>query len=513
MKQIRNTIIAIAGLLFASCNLLELGAIDQWSINNYWNTPEQCERFMTGLHYRLQQRATVLMQMGELRGGTLSTEGVTSIGETASDIAAVTNQLAENTPVLSNWGDFYMDIYQMNHAIENIEGGCEFLSLKERSTYLGQLYGLRAFYYFHMLRTWGGVPLCDKPDVLHTNDMAALNKERSSEAETFRFILQDARTSCAHYAELDYSNYKGANCYWNKAASQCLKAEVLLWGAKVKPIGGDAVLSADPAADLTEAVNALTEVESLYAPNAKFIDAFSPLGKDANLETVLAIRYVLNESSTHFVNFTYNPTLFTKYYDAAGNKIGNVLNIASGFLRYEYSQECYDSFDAADTRRDATFLQFYLKDNDNNIYPAGRALRKFLGETNNGKVQYTNDIPLYRYMDIALMLAEAYNEQDNASAVTVWIEKVRSRAYGASYPRFTYTSKEAAEEAILAERTKEFIAEGKRWYDVRRMLGGKYAIELVNDDMQKLLWPIDAGVLSKDSKVKQNPGYIITDNQ
>ena len=68
-------------------------------------------------------------------------------------------------------------------------------------------------------------------------------------------------------------------------------------------------------------------------------------------------------------------------------------------------------------------------------------------------------------------------------------------------------AKEVAEEEILKERTLEFVAEGKRWYDVRRMAGGKHALALVNNDKLKLLWPIDSGVLSKDSKVTQNQGY------
>ena len=52
------------------------------------------------------------------------------------------------------------------------------------------------------------------------------------------------------------------------------------------------------------------------------------------------------------------------------------------------------------------------------------------------------------------------------------------------------------------------MAEGKRWYDARRMLDGKYALELVGGNELKLVWPIDAGVLSKDNKVKQNEGYV-----
>ncbi len=40
------------------------------------------------------------------------------------------------------------------------------------------------------------------------------------------------------------------------------------------------------------------------------------------------------------------------------------------------------------------------------------------------------------------------------------------------------------------------------------MLDGKYALDLVDGNELKLVWPIDAGVLSKDNKVKQNKGYL-----
>lgn len=509
MKRIKIYLLLLVGVVIASCDALDLGPTDIYSLNNYWNSSEQCERFVIGLHYRLRERAETMQLMGEMRGGTLSTSSVTSIGEGASNIMVVNNNLSAANPGLSNWGNFYMDIYQINHAIDKISNGCEFLDDATRHTYLGQLYGMRAFYYFHMLRTWGGVPLCDKPDVLMTSNIAKLNKERSTEQDTWQFIRDDVERSCHMYEGLEFVNFKNKNCYWNKAASYCLKAEVCLWGAQVKALKASSVLSKDPEGDLKAAKDALTAVESHYSPNDKFADAFSPTGKDNNKETVFAMRYKLGEKTNHYINFTYNVSLFTKYFDRNGNKIGNVFNIGSGFMRYEYSQECYDSFLNDDSRRDATFYQFYLKDNDDEIYPAGRALCKFLGEMDNGKKQFTNDIPVYRYMDIALMLAEVNNCLDESAEVKKWIEKVRTRAYGAAkMPAFTYTTKEDAEEAILAERTKEFVAEGKQWYDVRRMSGGKHALELVHNDELKLVWPIDAGVLSKDSKVKQNEGYL-----
>ena len=508
MKRISKYLLVLVGACSLSCDALELGAEDFYSINNYWNSESQCERFMVGLHARLRSRSRSFLVMGELRGGLLSTATTTSIGESAADLPVVQNNLSESNPGVTNWGNFYMDIYQINHAIDKISGACEFLSDQTRSTFLGQLYGLRAYYYFHLLRTWGGVPLCDRPDVLMTDDISQLNKARSTERETWQFVRDDAERSCLCYESLGFEHYKGKNCYWNKAASLCLKAEVCLWGAQVKPIGEETVLSPDPEADLKAACDALTAVEAQYGFCPSFADVFSPAGKDQNRENILALRFKLGEATNDFGDFTYNPTLITKFLDADGNRLANPFNIASGALRYEYTRAFYDRIDDADTRKRATFLQFYDRNADNEIVPAGRSLRKFLGEVNNGRVQFTNDYPLYRYMDVALMLAEVNNCLDRPEEVKRWIERARMRAYGAAaMPAFVYTDAEAAAEAILAERSIEFVAEGKRWYDIRRMLGGKHALELVGGDERKLVWPIDAGVLAKDNLVEQNEGY------
>lgn len=146
MKIRHLFLIAICAIL-SSCNSLELGPIDHYGLNNYWKTKEQCERFIIGLHYRMRSRMSATMTMGELRGGTLNTNAITSIGEGAYDIEIVGNTLSAANPGISNWADFYMDIYQINHAIDKISNNCDFLDDKTRKTWLGQLYGLRAWYY------------------------------------------------------------------------------------------------------------------------------------------------------------------------------------------------------------------------------------------------------------------------------------------------------------------------------------------------------------------------------
>lgn len=506
MKILRKYInLLLVPVLAVSCNALDLAPVDTWSINNYWNTEEQCSRFMQGLQFRMRERAETFLQMGELRGGTLSTASVTSIGEGAYNIEAVANNLSEANPVFTNWGNFYMDIYQINHAIDKISDECPFLSEDTRNSYLARLYGMRAFYYFYMLRTWGGVPLCDEPDVLMTSIIAELRKERATERQIWEFVRDDADRSFDLYSSLAATETDKQ--YWNFGATCCLRAEVNLWGVKVRPLKETEVFSSDIAGDLDKAEKSLQAISGSYSLNGSFADAFSPYDKDSNPEVIFAMRYRLNEKTNFYSNWTYNVSTFTQYCDEDGTALNNPLNIASGALRYEYSEDFYNSIAGNDTRKDATLLQFYRNGGDG-ITVAGRCLCKFIGEENNGRNQFTNDFPVYRYSDVALMLAEINNEQGEAGQVETWMNLVRDRAYGAGVNPFTYSDYESAEEAILQERAVEFVAEGKRWFDVRRMSGGRHALDLVDGNELKLVWPIDAGVLSKDNLVKQNEGYL-----
>ena len=121
------------------------------------------------------------------------------------------------------------------------------------------------------------------------------------------------------------------------------------------------------------------------------------------------------------------------------------------------------------------------------------------------------------------MLAEIKNKQGQDPSAE--INAIRTRAYaggGGTAPVFVNGSFEQNEIAIFNERQKEFVAEGKIWYDLRRMqdasgnpLAFRKDLNLVGvlDNIagqnHKLLWPIDLSTLNSDETLKgqQNPGY------
>ena len=59
---------------------------------------------------------------------------------------------------------------------------------------------------------------------------------------------------------------------------------------------------------------------------------------------------------------------------------------------------------------------------------------------------------------------------------------------------------------FLKERMREFMFEGKRWYDLR-LLGADYVTKRTSAVATRLLWPINESVLTDNPALKQTPGY------
>ena len=231
MKKIKYIFLILLIGAIQSCDYLELSPVDSYGISNYWSTKDQVERYVRGLHYRLRERQEVFFKMGELRGGTFVGASSSLFNQSISDVAAVNNNLTVTNSVITNWGNFYMDIMQINHAIQSVPGTGA-LNETEKNYYMGILHGLRSFYYFHLFRTYGGVPLIETARVMDGSFTPAdLNQPRATEEEIYTFLVKDIKASDDYFEKDEYTiNSTDKSSYWSKAATKMLKAEILLWG-------------------------------------------------------------------------------------------------------------------------------------------------------------------------------------------------------------------------------------------------------------------------------------------
>ncbi len=524
MKVFKYITIAAGLLLTTSCNDLDLSPLDYNGSGNFWKNEAQVVGAIEGVHNQFRSNSFNYWLLGEARGGTMVPGGTSSLEQNIqySDIK-IQNFTAEK-PNNSSWFDFYGKIFNINNAIKNIEEA-DYLSAANKSYYLGQMYGLRAWYYFWLYRTYGGVPIKTGTEILDKTPTSGkeLFTARSTPKATLDFIKSDINKSESHFTDSNKVN-NFDRVHWSYYATLMLKAEIYLWSAKVTT--GD---QAPESTDLATAKAALDRVATSgkFSLMPNYADVFAH-NKKQNNEIIFAMANLENESGTPFSSFMYYPPNFNNKFDENGVAFDNndPLKIQGGFLFNEYKFELFQAFDATDTRREKTFLSFY--GNAAKTQGRGIALIKYIGFINSANTRvFADDIPVYRYADVLLMYAEIANKEGNDPST--YINQVRQRAYGSNYSSaVAYTNGTFADNelAILKERDKEFVAESKRWFDVRRLqdASGKplafsraasygqvagVVEPILNEatEAHKLLWPINVDIMSRDETVTQTPGY------
>ena len=156
MKKIFNYI--LAGCLatsFTGC--LDMEPVSSITDANYWKDASQFEAFNVGLHGMLRERSYTIFELGEPRADIYNANPFT--GEATQGVERmIDNTLNAANPVISNFGDFYTLINQLNLMISHTET-TDLLDANVKNYYLGEAYGMRAYVYFHLLRSWGGVVL------------------------------------------------------------------------------------------------------------------------------------------------------------------------------------------------------------------------------------------------------------------------------------------------------------------------------------------------------------------
>ena len=508
--------VVMIALAFTSCKkTLELAPEDYFGDGNFWQNEAQVTNFMVGIHKQFRDNQFSFLRLGEMRSGNYS--NVDRQNTSLNELQIIEQRIDENSTGVSSWAGFYSPILQLNLFIQRVEA-ITFLADAKKKYFLGQAYGLRAYYYFHLLRTYGGVPLRMEPEVLNGNtDPVKLRKARASEAEVLASIKTDIGKSITAFGASASPTEKSQ---WSPKASLMLKGETFLWSAKLY----------GTTADLTEAKNALNSIAGNVLQTS-FANAFAYAQKNNN-EIIFAIRYLVGEAEMgNVATYTYSTFNFDNlhYKDslASGALLVDPLVLAAPnaqqvIQRYGYTFALFQSYAVTDKRRDATFYDYYKVTKSGTppyaISIRNTALVKFLGTISANKRYFTDDWPIYREADRLLMLAEIVNAE--GTDPSSYIKLIRDRAFAplVDPTPFVSSTKDANELAIFAERNKEFVYEGKAWYDLRRMkfgtdplvfkaAGNPYGVLDKATQGFKTLWPIEPAIWTNDPLVNQTPGY------
>lgn len=336
---------------------------------------------------------------------------------------------------------------------------------------------MRGFYYFNLVRLFGGVPLVIK-ETTSLNDLAVA---RASAEDVYKQIIQDF-TDAEAVLPTTYS--AGDRGRATKGAAKAFLAKVYL----TRQEWPKASAKAKEVMDL-----------GMYDLWANYVDVFAIAnknGKEAIFE-VQALGGGVGEGS--FMQGYMRPNF-------------DRVNGVAGFGDDPVTDNLYRAYRSDDKRRNVN-LRLYTPTGS----PAAPAsvtfpcyVYKYLDPTATANGEGSNNFPVLRYADVVLMYAEALNEQTPASTEAYAnINRIRSRA---GLPNLTANLSQAQfRDSLLLERRLELAFEGHRWFDLTRRKKLIDAIKIQNPTIKveerHYLFPIPQTERDANPKLEQNPGY------
>ncbi len=489
---------AIALFAFSACNLdtpPESNAI----YDGFWEKEDNAKSVFDGIYSQFRGYGNTMWLMGELRSDMWGGKGI----ENAHNQNLFTNNINTTNVPFENWANWYRMLHYINDFIKNAPNA-PFSNINERNNMLAQMYGVRAYIYYIMIRSWGDVPIILQP-LQNVENLASLRTPRAPKADVMAQIKSDIEQSL----ELFNGNesFYTSRVYWSKMATLTLKGDVYIWSGKV--LGGGNADYAEAKVALNQVTGySLVPYENLWG-----------IANEDNQEFIFALDYKKDEA-THFYGVTTARFADVKdKFDDQSQQISSLLYVEGGNYNSPSDKTLLLIDDTSDLRR-GTFVRVY-RDNAGYIpYTTGNAnymggiLTKFVGRNDLGTIYNENNIPIYRYADVLLLLAEAKNNLGEDPSAE--INQLRQRAYGSNYVvathGYTNSTQTANAKAILDERYKEFIGEGKRWWDLLRA-GDNFVYEEVESMIgtgsakKNIYLPITAAMIADDGTLKQTEGY------
>lgn len=491
MKKIQIYIIAgLLSLIAASCTTLDEDPRSTQVTTQFYRNENDAKAAVTAIYASLVtgNDPQTLYNRGVQIATEIGTDDYKAgVRASNANVQAMSNNTndASNDRTQSIWEDSYSLINNANLAIDHIaEIPSGNISESKRAQYINEAKFLRALTYFNLVRWFKYIPL-----VLHeTNSLnsSTLNVSQASEDEVYDQIISDLKD-----AENLPSPKELAGDDAGRATAGAAKALL----AKVYLTRQQWQLAADKAKEIIDS--------GWYDLFDNFSDVFDAATKNGK-EHIFSIQFKGNNGAyTHTVAWaatTYEvPGIIAVHADA--------LNLAS---------DLYSSFSDNDKRKDVTFVTKMVSPTNGRTYTLSEPhfYKYYDPTTPSSPAQSSRNIPVLRYAEVLLIYAEALNEL-NGPTPTAYeaIDKVRARA---GIPKLAdiapNLTKDEFRDSVFQERRKEFVYEGKRWFDLSRRGADYFVKELhaagkTNAQPRNIHLPIPQRELDLNSNLKQNPDW------
>ena len=489
---------------------LDQAPISSPSASNFYRNTADFQQAVTGLYQGLHNPdyGVSHFDMAEVRSDNIYSPGTSGVRDWIPINNFERAALAANHPIISAaWNGDYNGILRANTILDKLNPTVV-PDNATRDKMEGEAKFFRAFYHFDLVRWFGQVPIFDHV----ATPTEALTIPRSPVADVYALIISDLQTAITKLPAKSTAAAERGRATTD-AAKGMLALVYLTRSGPTYNIEGPGLGSNDYAAALT----LLNEIiaSNRYSLQPTYASVFSYTNEN-NSEIIFDMQNVDPGTTADAGLGTQLPSVMYEGAYANAVKIGFAGGVDIDAPKLP-SNNLRASFEAADTRDDFSILPSYTDLNGNFINRA--QFVKFLDLTKKPLIRFNFAInfPILRYADVLLMKAEAIlrgGAGGTQAEVDALVKQVRDRA-GLSGSVLTNVTLDQ----LLAERRREFMAEGKRWHDLVRtgkVLTVMAAFDASDDVANKMnpitandiIYPIAQAQLSVSPGLyTQNPGY------
>ena len=501
-NSLRNVLFLSAGsILFAGCSdFLDIQPMNSTVLENYWKEKADVTGAVNGCYEALASEDVIkhMAVWGELRSENVVIGTLNNAQKYQNTYNNLNEMLKENllqTNEMCNWSSLYNVINRCNivcHYAPEVEQIDPNYTYNELKATVAEMKTIRALCYFHLIRAFRDVPYVTEPSIDDNQNYVVPASKFEVVLDSLINDLEEVKDDAQRRYSVEKVVSKSIsvpvenNSRITRWAIYALLADLYLW----KGDWDNVVKYCDLVMDYkAQQYNELTQMDqiadvALYDGVPMILEAIkgqqnvgnlytSVFGKGNSFESLFELYYNGNTGQEN--------TWISNFYGNGNNSIGLLKAsdiLMDGFTTDQnsiwLSQKDCRAYESLESEGTSYAITKYTR-------PSASFSLQRLGIVNiaeSRRASANSNWIFYRLSDVMLMKAEALimrGEADWPEAFKL-INNVYKRANNiapetttGSLAYETYSSsKEKMEELLFEERHREFLFEGKRWYDLVR---------------------------------------------
>lgn len=427
----------------------------------------------------------------------------------------------------ADWSNFYKVVAQANMVIRKIgEIPDSAFKAGQKDRILGEAYFLRALVYFNILRIWGNAPyiseMIESSSQVIDKDLSPVVIPRTDDVDICQYVLADVNNA-VELLEFSTPGAEGWGITADKGAALALCGHVNMWMYFLAR--RDRLPGVNASDYVTAAVTALEDFRDHGNRSyVQYVDMKSvqAMYRGASTEAVFELNISTENNESYRADYAGVTARTCKMESFDGDPMKDRstqidwvpasqkakmypdydFTTKSGDIRpklffdawdSEYNEPVNDTGGAENDRTKVTWLTKYAmftadKDKKVDEYVA------YFAEAN---------IPVFRYTDIMLLLAEAYCRNKQYGKATSIVNDIRGRAQIGDY-----TGDNAGlMDEIMQQRVAELFGEGCLYFDMVRnnWFPNDHLMAPAKYKQEGYYWPVCSSIMKMNPLISQTP--------